>query len=279
MKRLAAALCCLLMALLLFCIPLGQVDALILQTKPPVGPTLSILTRVPILTLKPTFNIVTRIPVTKPPIITERPTLNIVTRIPVTKPPVTKPPVTKPPVTKPPVTKPPVTKPPVTSPPNQTPKPGSGQNVCSMGLYFREMRPKLTDEWFFFTPIELNNEGVQIYPLIASNAYEVGELKLTISGGQLLPEYWMLDGIQILDEFITFFPTLDSVQTVNVQMLAPGEFPFNQPIDIAATFGADTRVIVYMNNAVKFNNTVPGLVHFNVDNYRPWMFEIMQLLD
>jgi hypothetical protein len=148
-----------------------------------------------------------------------------------------------------------------------------------MGLYFNEMRPQLTDDWYFFTPIELNFEGEQVYPLIASNAYEVGELKLTIANGQLLAEYQVLDGINILDEFLTFFPNLDSVKTVSVEMLEGQEFPFNEPIDIAAAFGEDTRVILYMNNAVSFNNTVPGLKHFVVENYRPWMWQIMDLLD
>ena len=141
------------------------------------------------------------------------------------------------------------------------------------------MRPVLTDEWYFFTPIELNFEGEQVYPLIASNAYEVGELKLIIANGQLQVQYWVLDGIKINDEFFTFFPNLDSVKTVHVNMLEGQEFKFNEPINIAETFGEDTRVILYMNNAASFNNTVPGLKHFVVENYRPWMWEIMNLLD
>jgi hypothetical protein len=107
----------------------------------------------------------------------------------------------------------------------------------------------------------------------------VGELKLTIENGQLLAQYSVLDGIKIKDEFLTFFPNLDSVKTVSVKMLQGQEFKFNEPIDIAATFGEDAKVILYMNNAASFKNTVPGLKHFVVEDYRPWMYEIMNLLD
>lgn len=263
MKRIVAALVCMLLMLSLFLIPFDA-GAIILQTKPPISmqtiPPISVRTKPPVLITKP--------PVTDPP-------FNIRTKPPRTKPPVTPTPVQATPIP----TKPPKTKPPKTNPPVVTEKPASGQNICSMGLYFREMRPVLTDEWFFFTPIELNFEGEQVYPLIASNAYEVGELKLTIQNGQLLAQYTVLDGITVLDEFLTFFPNLDSVKTVNVNMLEGQEFQFNTPIDIAANFGEDARVILYMNNAASFNNTVPGLKHFVVEDYRPWMWEIMNLLD
>jgi hypothetical protein len=243
-------------------------EAIILQTKPPY-----ILETIPPIlhTFPPELE-------TKPPEVTKPPFEQF------TKPPFdigTKPPRTKPPeiTPTPKPTKPPKTKPPKTNPPVKTEKPSSGQNICSLGLYFREMRPQLTDEWYFFTPIELNFDSVQVYPLIASNSYEVGELTLTIENGQLLAQYWVLDGIKINDEFLTFFENLDSVQTVNVKMLEGQEFKFNEPIDIAANFGEDTRVILYMNNAVSFNNTVPGLKHFVVETYRPWMWEVMKLLD
>lgn len=246
MKRIVAVLVCLLLMLPIFLIQFEAVAAT--QTKPPISK----------FTIPP---MITKPPVTKIP-------FNPFTKIPRTPKPATPAPTTPAP-----------TKPQKTKPPASTEKPTTGQNICSMGLYFREMRPLLTDEWFFFTPIELNYDGVQVYPLIASNAYEVGELKLTIENGQLLAEYWVLDGIKILDEFLTYFLNLDSAKTVNVQMLGGQEFPFNKPIDIAQTFGEDTKVILYMNNAASFNNTVPGLIHFDVEKYRPWMWEIMNLLD
>ena len=251
MKRIVAALVCL---MLMFSIFIFQFEAdAALRTKPPI----TNFTIPPIL--------VSAHPFTFNPNATPTPT------------PI--PPRTINPRITPTPTKPQETKPPATKPPTPTDMPATGQNICSMGLYFREMRPKLTDDWFFFTPIELNYDGIQIYPLIASNAYEVGELKLTIENGQLLAEYWVLDGIKIQDEFLTFFPNLDSVKTVNVQMLGGQEYPFNEPIDITESFGDDTKVILYMNNAVKYNNTVPGLIRFDVDSYRPWMWEIMNLLD
>ncbi len=277
-KRAVVALVCM---LLLLSTVLFQFDAVaVTQPISPIRPGGFITP--PIVTLKPT--------VTEPPFIrpgiSKRPP-HITTPVPETPVPVTPVPETPVPVTPVPETpipatptpKPHTTKPPKTNPPASTEKPAAGQNICSMGLYFREMRPKLTDEWYFFTPIELNFDGEQVYPLIASNAYEVGTLKLTIENGQLLAEYQVLDGVQILDEFLTFFPNLDSVKTVNVQMLEGQEFPFNEPINIAETFGEDARVILYMNNAASFNNTVPGLKHFVVENYRPWMWEIMDLLD
>jgi hypothetical protein len=270
MKKVVVALVCM---LLMLSTVLFQFEAVaVTQTKPP----LSRITTPPIVTIRPP---VTNPPVTVPPFI--KPGISKEPPHRITKPPVPEKsiPVRETPVPETPTPKPQTPKPHTPKPPASTEVPAAGQNICSMGLYFREMRPKLTDEWYFFTPIELNFDGVQVYPLIASNSYEVGKLKLTIENGQLLAEYQVLEGINILDEFLTFFPTLDSVKTVNVQMLEGQNFPFNQPIDIAKAFGEDTKVILYMNNAVSFNNTIPGLKHFVLENYRPWMWEIMDLLD
>jgi len=288
MKRVIAATVCM---LLLITIVLYQFEAVaVTQNLSPFAPGGFITPPV----------VITMPPITEPPFIRpgiSRKPPHISTPVPETPTPVTEPPFIRPgisrkpphistpvpetptPIPETPVPKTPTSKPYKPNPPESTEVSATSQNICSMGLYFREMRPKLTDEWYLFTPIELNFEGVQVYPLIASNAYEVGELKLTIENGQLLVEYQVLDGISILDEFLTFFPNIDSVKTVNVQMLEGQELPFNEPIDIASTFGEDIRVILYINNTASYNNTVPGLKHFVVENYRPWMWEIMNLLD
>lgn len=264
MKRIAAVMACLLLVAALFLLRFEADAAMRLNTPTPFVPPAMLLTFFP-------FHASTPAPSSTPFNPNATPTPTDVAHWHATPTPVRLPQYTNPPSP---------TEgfhPQYTTPP--TGIPGTGQNICSMGLYFRELKPQLTDEWFLFTPIELNKDGIQVYPLIASNAYEAGELTLTIENGQLLAEYHVLNGITVNDEFLTFFPNLSSVTTVDVQMLQGQELPFNQPIDIAATFGQDAKVILYMNNAVSFSDTLPGLKSFNVEAYRPWMWQIVSRLD
>lgn len=158
-------------------------------------------------------------------------------------------------------------------------QPQQGHEFTSFGLYFREMRPKLTDEWYMFTPIDLGVEGLQSYPLVADNAWIIGEMRVTIQNGMVTVDYEVANGVRVGREFYTFFPYLDAVQTVNVSLLAGQAFPFRQPISIQDTFGSDAKVIIYLNCTADFSKNLPGITPFNPEAFRPWMRNMLLLLD
>ncbi|NLG57478.1 MAG: hypothetical protein GX540_03580 [Clostridiales bacterium] len=167
--------------------------------------------------------------------------------------------------------------------PTQGPQPpksegGKGLEVTSFGLYFEELRPRITEQWYMFTPLDLTAEGVFSYPLVAGNALIVGNLVVTVAGGQLIVLYQAAPGVVTTREFFTLFPSLDAVQTVEIQLLSGQALPFGQPISIQDTFGDDRKVILYLNNIVD-HDAASGLAAFNPDQFREQMQALLPLLD
>lgn len=151
--------------------------------------------------------------------------------------------------------------------------------VTSFGLYFEELRPKLTDSWYMFTPLDLSAEGMMSYPLIAGNAHIVGSVSVAVQGGQVTVTYQAAPGVSTNREFFTLFPSLDSIQSLNVQLLAAQARPFGQPINIQQAFGDDRRIVLYLNNTVSFNASQAGVTAFVPDQHRLFMQNLLPLLD
>ncbi len=176
------------------------------------------------------------------------------------------------------------------APPKATPKPTQkppaskggqqkGLEATSFGLYFEELRPKLTDSWYMFTPLDLASEGVMSYPLVAGNAYIVGSVNVVVQGGQVTITYQAAPGVSTGREFFALFPNLDAIQTLSAQLLAGQARPFGQPINIQQAFGEDRKVVLYLNNTVDFNAAKAGVTAFVPDQHRFFMQNLLPLLD
>ena len=167
--------------------------------------------------------------------------------------------------------------------PQKTKKPSSKKvsdaEVTSFGLYFEEVRPKLTDEWYMFTPLDLSLDGVQVYPLVADNRHIIGEVRLSVSQGLLTVEYELADDVKVGREFFTLFPYLDAVQTVNVKLLNGQALPFEEPIDLTQRFGEDRKLILYLNNTADYDSREDGISEFSADAFRAWMQNMLPLMD
>lgn len=172
---------------------------------------------------------------------------------------------------------------PTTKPAKKPPASKDGQQkgveVTSFGLYFEELRPKLTDSWYMFTPLDLSVEGVMSYPLIAGNAHIVGSVSVAVQGGQVTITCQAAPGVSTDREFFTLFPSLDSIQSLNVQLLAAQARPFGQPINIQQAFGDDRKIVLYLNNTVSFNASQAGVTAFVPDQHRFFMQNLLPLLD
>ena len=154
-----------------------------------------------------------------------------------------------------------------------------GLEATSFGLYFEELRPKLTDSWYMFTPLDLASEGLMSYPLIAGNAYIAGSVNVMVQGGQVTITYQAAPGVSTGREFFALFPNLDAIQTLSVQLLAGQARPFGQPINIQQAFGEDRKVLLYLNNTVDFDAAKAGVTAFVPDQHRFFMQNLLPLLD
>lgn len=155
----------------------------------------------------------------------------------------------------------------------------SGAEATSFGLIIAELRPRLSDTWYMFTPLDLSADNTLSYPLIAQNAFVVGTVKVTVSGGNLTVSYQLVDGVKATREFLVVVPNLDSLQTLNPGLLANQARAFNQPINIAQNFGEDKKVALYINNAVDFDTKLKGIVAFDPEANRMFMQNLLGLVD
>ena len=137
------------------------------------------------------------------------------------------------------------------------------ETVNSLGLYFRDYNPDLTVGNEMFTPLDISADGEQIIPLIASNAYRIGEVRILVNQGYLTVTYTLLPGVTLKSEFFTIFSELAVVTTIDPEELAGLSMRFDEPVNIEESFSGDTRILMYINNIVDYSDEVNGLSTFN----------------
>lgn len=114
--------------------------------------------------------------------------------------------------------------------------------MCSYGPCTRDLIGG--GDWYRVTPIDLSYEHSEDYPLIAGNKYKVGSLSVIVKNGTLTISYRITAPAQVTinSENIYLYNSLDALRSPNGSntCLATRD----QPIDIAATFGNDTKILL-----------------------------------
>ncbi len=131
--------------------------------------------------------------------------------------------------------------------------------ACSYGPRFRDEAPALTDKWYTYTPVDLTQDGDTEVPLIASNRYRIGTVKITVKDGQVWANYQITaDKVQLKEEFMTFMPGLEGVETLEPQALAGKGVPFGAPVD-AAGLGENGRALFFMRLVLTYDIYADGV--------------------
>lgn len=153
--------------------------------------------------------------------------------------------------------------------------------ASTQGLRFRDMKPELGRKWFMFTPVDLSADGEQIIPIIASNAYYVGKAMVNVADGAVTVTYEFPKAVKVKSEFLTLFADLASVSTVNPAELAEQAFTFGEPINIEEALGGDTKVLLYTNFVIDYNDSIRGVTRFFTGNkdYRAAVAAMKELMD
>lgn len=130
--------------------------------------------------------------------------------------------------------------------------------ICVAGIEFRQVRSDLTNKWYNFAAIDLTNDGVQKFDLVASNVFVIGSVTVTKNGDEVVVD-WKLnrqgtnDANFILEnEFLTIFPDLNAVTEVEPSKFEGVTYAFGQPISIANDLGGDTNVLLYICNQATY---------------------------
>lgn len=142
--------------------------------------------------------------------------------------------------------------------------------VCSFGPEFKTAIPGITDDWYTFSVVDLTQQGVQQFDLVAAGAWKLGTVTVTVDGDTVVVDYFCTEDINTKDvwddifverEWFTLFGDLEDVTTVVPEEIGT-TFEFGKPISISGDLGGDTTVILYVNNVMTYAHSNPYVVRF-----------------
>ena len=134
--------------------------------------------------------------------------------------------------------------------------------ICSLGPCTRDLIGG--DDWYRVTPLDLSVEGSFTYPLIATNKFTVGTMTVTISNGAMTVTYKLNSNqFNVRSEALVFYSNLEALRKPTTENTF--SFSFGQPIDIAQTFGEDTRVILSFFMKADYDQLGNGVYGFQAD--------------
>ena len=127
--------------------------------------------------------------------------------------------------------------------------------------------------WNRVTPVDLSQEGVFTYPLIASNQYTIGTATL-VNGQDSQEVQYKLSStkINVHSESLVVYPDLEALKTGNHAI----SFDFNEPIDLKGCFGKDARVIVAITLKADYDADSVGVRRFSAD--QKWIDQMMEMI-
>ena len=115
--------------------------------------------------------------------------------------------------------------------------------------------------WNRVTPVDLSVDGTYTYDLVASNKYVVGTLVVTVANGTVTVNYELnANQIKVNEETLTLYAILEALKNGTGLTATVGT-----PIDIAANFGEDTKVIVAFAAKADYNAVGAGVASFKAD--------------
>ena len=117
------------------------------------------------------------------------------------------------------------------------------------GFSLRELYPNLTSKWYNVVPVDLTQEGVQTFDLVASNMYIIGKAYAEVRDGKVTLSYAYIgsDRAQALGETVALFTSLDQL-THDYLEEPTSNVSFNQPISIEEDLGgADVALLLICN--------------------------------
>lgn len=146
--------------------------------------------------------------------------------------------------------------------------------ICVAGIEFRAVRPELTEKWYTFAAIDLSEDGVQVYDLVASNTYVIGTVSVSKNGDEVIVT-WEVNrqdtndaNFQLENEFLTFFSDLDAITELEPADFKGAVYEFGQPISIADDLNGDTNVLLYICNQATYCDNLSYQNRNPI--YHPW---------
>lgn len=116
-------------------------------------------------------------------------------------------------------------------------------------------------DWYRVTPIDLSVDGIYTFDLIASNAYVVGTVTITVSEGVMTVSYDVnANHIEVKEEALLLYASKADLAEGKAVTVA-----FGEEINLAETFGEDTKVLVSVMLVGTYDAAGYGVYGFEAD--------------
>ncbi len=141
--------------------------------------------------------------------------------------------------------------------------------ACSLGPRFRDEDPALTDKWYMYTPVDLTQDGVKTYPLIASNVYIIGSVSVTVEDGNATVAYTLATKkIKVKEEFLTFLPGLEGLDTVEPEEMADRGFKLNEPFPVNEKLKDAGGTLMFLRLVIDYDIYADGVKRYYEGMYK-----------
>lgn len=123
--------------------------------------------------------------------------------------------------------------------------------ICVAGLTLQEADATLPDKWYNVLPVDLTQDGRQVYQLMISNMFLIGEVYVDVWGDEATVNVSLLDhgAVRPLGWYGRWFTRLNEVTGTSIES-TEGGFTFGEPLSISEDLGgADTALLFIRGKA------------------------------
>jgi hypothetical protein len=141
--------------------------------------------------------------------------------------------------------------------------------ACAFGLRIRDEKPDVTDKWYMLAAVDLKKDGVQEFPLIASNAYVVGTVYVTVDKGAVKARYELgTNEAVVKEEYLAWFGSMDDMKTAEPEDMTSQAVPLMEPVNIAEMFPGADSVLLFLRLKLDYDIYADGVKRFYEGQYQ-----------
>lgn len=153
-------------------------------------------------------------------------------------------------------------------------------NIRSFGPQVKEINAELTEKWFRITPVDLSEDGLQVFDMISGEYFVIGYVTVLVDGDTVTVErvYTQKDCWDWKENnYYTFFADLDSVYSVEPNEIKDEDrMEYKREYSIEKDLNGDTDVLLYMCNKATHTDDGKKLTPFRPKD--PQNAEIIQAM-
>ena len=125
--------------------------------------------------------------------------------------------------------------------------------VCVAGLTLQEADASLPDKWYNVLPIDLTRDGRQVYQLMISNMFLIGEVYVDVWGDEVTVSASLLEhgAVRPLSWYGRWFTSLKDVTAASIES-TEGGFAFGKPLSISEDLGGADAALLFIRSKATY---------------------------